>query len=117
MQLALRPDRCHVVFAMDEYLDGPFDAAKPRLYAIIDPDWPNAWQEGLPRDALITMIARGGEVVVMVGSWWRYYHDGTFEDGRGEFALGKALGMFRAGELPPGISPTFDADEFMRRRA
>jgi hypothetical protein len=111
MQPELRPDKVHVVFAMDEYLSGPFDANTPRLYAFVDTEWPNAWRRGLARLMIETMINRGGEVIIIIGKKWRYMHDGGFEDGRGDFRLGERLGMFRKDELPPGIPATFNPDE------
>jgi hypothetical protein len=117
MQPGLRPDRCHVVFAMDDYLNGPYDPAKPRLYAMVDPDWPNAWRVGLPRLVIQTMRERGGAVIVNVGSWWRHYHDGVWDEGDDEIALGESLRMFRRSTLlPPGFpDPILDFDELMRR--
>jgi hypothetical protein len=116
MQPELRPDRCGVVFAMDEYLDGPFVADEPWLHAHVDPNRPNAWLTGLPWVVISTFLGRGGSVAVHVASWWRTFHRGEIRSGYGEVDYGFAVDMFRRATLPDGMpTPTLDFDELMRR--
>lgn len=129
MQPELRPDRCHVVFSADDYIDGPYAADEPWLHAFVDPRWPHAWERGLPRLVIETFLAPrtlmrngkpfefpGGSVAVHVGSWWQTFHKGEIKSGFGEVDYGFAVGMFRRGDLPAGMdAPILDFDELMRR--
>lgn len=124
MQLELRPDRCGVVFASDEYVDvEEFVPDEPWLYAYVDPKRSNAWTQGLPWLVIKTFLAprpprlpNGGSVAVHIGDRWYTFHHGHVRSGRGELEFGFARGMFRSGALPDGMPPaTLDWKELMRR--
>jgi hypothetical protein len=122
MQPALRPDRSHVVFAMDAHVTGAdrIEDDHRRLYAHVDPDWPNAWRSGLTALAIKTFLARGGSVMVFVGPFywerqrgWLQWEHGLVSD-RDRIEIKR---MFTQGDPLKGLPlPTFNAEELMRRR-
>jgi hypothetical protein len=122
MQPELRPDRAHLVFAMDFSVGGDVDPEQRVLYAHVDQDWPNAWRSPLPRLAIRTFLQRGGNVIVVIGSrrvLLRPNKPPLFTtESDIEVAAAALAGKIVPGELPPDLPvPTFDPDELMRRLA
>jgi hypothetical protein len=122
MQPELRPDRSHVVFAMDAHVTGAdeIDDNNRTLYAHVDPYWPTAWRRGLPKLAIDTFLARGGSVMVFIGpqyyerrAGWRVWEQGLVADRE----RAQIKRMFSPGDPLANLPlPTFDANELLRRR-
>jgi hypothetical protein len=122
MQPELRPDRSHVVFAMDAHVTGAdqIDDNERWLYAHVDPNWPSAWRWGLPSLAIKTFFERGGSVMIFVGPlyWerrrgWPQWEHGLISD-RERMQIKR---MFTLGDPLANLPlPTFDAEALMRRR-
>jgi len=118
MQPELRPDRSHVVFAMDAYVDAEFEPEKLWLYVHVDPDWPDAWKSRLPRLAITTFLRRGGSVRVQIGGQWIVFRDGIVAAGDDGKPHGRAIGMYRQTDPFDGLPfPTFDIAELTKRLA
>ncbi len=121
MPLELRPDRSHVVFAMDAMVvpATEIDDERRELFLLVDPDHPRAWQAHLPRSAIRTFLKRGGTVHITIGDQQMMIRpDGEIIVGsEAERAL--AVSFVRAmmgapGNFPP---PTFDATELLNTRS
>ena len=116
MQFELRPDRSHVVFAMDAVLTGAdeIDPSERHLFIHVDPDFPDAWREPLPMLAINTFLSRGGIVKVIVG------HEMITIRKRGRSIFERSdpfFGMLKRGDPLAGLpEPTNDIDELMKRR-
>ena len=115
----LRPDRSHVVFAMDATVvpAEDIDDQNRELFAWVDPAYPNAWQAHWPSTAISNFHRRGGTVRITIGD----QHIMIRPDG--EIVVGSdakralAVSFVRAMMGPPGDfpTPTFDANELMNR--
>ncbi len=116
----LRPNRSHVVFAMDAMVvqANEIDDEKRELFAWVDPDHPRAWEAHWPTTAIRTFLRRGGTVHITIGDIQMMIRpDGEIVVGsEAERAL--AVSFVRAMMGPPGDfpAPTFDANELMSRR-
>jgi hypothetical protein len=61
MSRMFRPDICHVVM-------GPVDKDNEMLLHVhVDPEYPNAWREGMIHEHLQSILAGGGEISLSVG--------------------------------------------------
>lgn len=111
---ALRPDRCHVVFSQDAYLNGRVDPNERRMVLFVDPDWPDAWRARRVTEQINGFLARGGAVEVIVGS-----DKITLRRGTGRVVVERTdpyLGMLQREVVFPGKENfTFDSDELMGR--
>jgi len=111
---ALRPDRCHIVFCQDAYLNGPVDPKERRMVLFVEPEHPHAWREPLPMEQINGFLARGGVVEIIIGS-----DKITLKKGTGRRIVERVdpyLGMLKREVSFPGLPGfTFDGDELMRR--
>ncbi len=115
----LRPDRAHVVFAMDATVvpAEDIDDQNRELFAWVDPAHPRAWQAYWPSTAIRSFLQRGGTVHITIGA----QHIMISPDG--EIVVGPeakralAVSFVRAMMGAPGNfpAPTFDANELMNR--
>ncbi len=115
----LRPDRSHVVFAMDAIVvpAEDIDAERRELFVFVDPDYPRAWQAHLPHTAIRNFLGRGGTVHITIGDQQIMIRpDGEIIVGS-EAERSLAMSFVRAMMGPPGNfpAPTFDATELMNR--
>jgi hypothetical protein len=115
----LRPDRAHVVFAMDATVvpAEDIDDQNRELFAWVDPAHPRAWQAYWPSTAIRSFHRRGGTVHITIGDQQILIRpDGEIIVGsEAERAL--AVSFVRAMMGPAGDfpAPTFDADELINR--
>lgn len=111
----LRPDRCHVVFSQDAYLNGTVDPNERRMMLFVDPHWPNAWRVRRVMEQINGFLARGGIVEVIVGS-----DKITLRRGTGRVVIERTdpyLGMLKRDVVFPGKENfTLDSQELMGRR-
>lgn len=114
MPPGMRPDRCHIVFAQDSYLNGPVDPENRRMVLFVDPDFRFAWREPGPSAQIDGFLRRGGTVEVNIGSDCVTLRKGTGKIviERNEPYHGMLKREVKFSELP---GMTFDADELMRR--
>jgi hypothetical protein len=111
---ALRPDRCHIVFCQDAYLNGAVDPGERRMVLFVEPEYPQAWREPLPMQQINGFLARGGVVEIIIGA-----DKITLKKGTGKRIIEHVdpyLGMLRREVSFPGKPEfTLDAAELMRR--
>lgn len=123
----LRPDRCHVVFCQDAYLNGPVDKLERRMILFVDPDWPDAWKSPKVMEQINGFLARDrttdGNVTNLVRTAVEIIiglEKITLQRGTGRMLIERTepyLGMLRrVVSFPSGEDFTLDPQELMERR-